>query len=184
MLAISVSAICWLAARALAEFGKADMPALAQFQPGGNQHAVNIHAGLPLELEQHAHRARYRWRRGSEPSRRSRESRRSESGPAATAPRWRWPSSASPKECSSLAPRCSSGIFSLTTVLSEPALGQHNECAGVERRLTVFETSWPSSCRRRIALVIGCRAARLWYRRHAAEVGRLNVRKRNKCKMM
>ena len=51
------AAFLLMAAGALAELGKADMPVLAQFQPGGDQHAVDVHAGLALELEEHAHRA-------------------------------------------------------------------------------------------------------------------------------
>ena len=51
------AAILLVAAGALAEFGKADVPALAQFQAGGDHHAVNIDAGLPLKLEQHIHGA-------------------------------------------------------------------------------------------------------------------------------
>ena len=42
-----------VAAGTLAKLGKADMAVLAQLQAGGNQHAVNIHTGLTLELEEH-----------------------------------------------------------------------------------------------------------------------------------
>ena len=42
-----------VAAGALAKFGKADMAALAQFQSGRDQYAVDIDAGLAFELKQH-----------------------------------------------------------------------------------------------------------------------------------
>ena len=51
------AAILLVAAGALAEFGEADMPALAQLQAGGDHDAVDIDAGLPLELEEHVHGA-------------------------------------------------------------------------------------------------------------------------------
>jgi len=51
------AAILLVAAGALAEFSKANVTVLAQFQAGGNHHAVNIDAGLPLKLEQHIHGA-------------------------------------------------------------------------------------------------------------------------------
>src|ERR1035437_10956323 len=51
------TALLLVVAGALAEFSKTDVPALAQFQAGGDHHAVNINAGLPLELEQHIHGA-------------------------------------------------------------------------------------------------------------------------------
>jgi hypothetical protein len=126
-----------MAARALAELGKADVPALAQFQPGGDHHAVNIHAGLPLELEQHAHRAGIVGAAAQHPAAAA-ENCAGERLHQRAAPRWRRPSSASPRECSSLAPRSWSGIVSLTPLLSEPGR-QHNECCGVERHLTGLE---------------------------------------------
>ena len=51
------AAILLVAAGALAKLGEADVPVLAQFEAGGNEHAVDVEAGLALELEQHAHRA-------------------------------------------------------------------------------------------------------------------------------
>ncbi len=46
-------AILRMAARTLAEFSEADMAALAQLQPGGDQNTVNINAGMAFKLEEH-----------------------------------------------------------------------------------------------------------------------------------
>jgi len=50
------AAILLVAACTQAEFGKADVPTLAQLQAGGDQHAVNLNAGLALEFKQDGHR--------------------------------------------------------------------------------------------------------------------------------
>lgn len=52
-----VSAVDWPKISALAKFGEADMPALAQFHACGNQHTVNIETTSPLEFEQQVHGA-------------------------------------------------------------------------------------------------------------------------------
>ncbi len=109
-----------MAAGALAEFGKANMPALAQFQPGGDQHTVNIYAGLPLELEQHVHRAGIVGAAAQNPSAAA-ENCACES---LDQPRWLLYGDGlhlhRPGNAHRLY-RVDSGIFSLTTVLSEPA---------------------------------------------------------------
>lgn len=51
------AALLGMVAGALAEFGKADMPVLAQFQAGGDQYAVYIYTCLTLKLEEHRDRA-------------------------------------------------------------------------------------------------------------------------------
>jgi hypothetical protein len=51
------TAVSNLAARALAKFGEPDVSALAQFQAGGDQHAVNVDTRLAFKLKQHAHAA-------------------------------------------------------------------------------------------------------------------------------
>jgi hypothetical protein len=43
------AALLWMAEGALAKLGKPDMPALAQFHPGCDQDAVNIHTGPAFE---------------------------------------------------------------------------------------------------------------------------------------
>lgn len=48
-----VAAILLLRSSALAKLSKANMAILAEFNSGGDQHAVDIHASLTLELEQH-----------------------------------------------------------------------------------------------------------------------------------
>jgi len=48
------AAILLVAAGALAEFCKSDVPALTQFQAGCNQYTVNLEASLALEFEKHA----------------------------------------------------------------------------------------------------------------------------------
>src|ERR1039457_2922419 len=52
-----LAAIPLVVAGALAEFGEADVPALAQFQPRGNQDDIDFHTDPALELNEHAHRA-------------------------------------------------------------------------------------------------------------------------------
>ena len=47
------SAILMAVAGALAEFSKADVPVLTELQPGRNEDAVDVDAGLTFELEEH-----------------------------------------------------------------------------------------------------------------------------------
>src|ERR1035437_1263866 len=68
--------------------------------------------------------------------------------------RWRWPSSASPKEYSSFALRCGSAPLA-----SHPPYRrrgpQHNHCCGVEQNLTGFETTTLAERPQYLAPVIG-----------------------------
>lgn len=51
------AAIPLISQRALAEVGKPQMAVLAQLDPSRNQHTVDIHGGLALELEEDVQRA-------------------------------------------------------------------------------------------------------------------------------
>ncbi len=148
------AAIMMVVASALAELCKANMPALAQFQPGCDQHTVDIHAGLPLELEQHAHRAGIVCATAQNPAAAA-ENRACESLDQPRRVLYRdGPHLHRPGDAHRLY-RAAVRHLQPHNGLIGAGLAQHNVCAGVERLLTVFDTPRLPELRRTHALVIG-----------------------------